>query len=422
MALSSQRAFGGGKDWSARWRNVLEKPFCILQEARNCAIRVSTHRCDFPLNKGWTTSVGAPILNRRSIYTLAVEFPQTKANEMPERPPQSSTLAEPPHPPGVINCAAYADGVRVANVAIADISEELKHEDRFVWVGLFEPDEQLLREIQEEFQLHDLAIEDAHSAHQRPKLEPYGNTLFVVLRTAHLAGEPQHVEFAETHVFVGPRFVVSVRHGSLQSHVGLRARCEASKHLLAKGPGFVLYALMDFVVDQYFPILEALEERVVELEEVVLDEKFIQQTTSRIYHLKRELLSIKRAVSPLVDISSRLMRFDVELIPEGTKPYFRHVYDHAMRINEMADTLREVLATALNANLSVISVSQNKDTKRLAAWAAIIAAPTAIAGIYGMNFESMPELHWRYGYALVIGIILVVCTVLWLGFKRSGWL
>ena len=123
MALSSQRAFGRGKDWSARWRNVLEKPFCILQEARNCAIRVSTHRCDFPLNKGWTTSVGAPILNRRIIYTLAVEFPQTKANEMPERPPQSSTLAEPPHPPGVINCAAYANGVRVANVAIADISD-----------------------------------------------------------------------------------------------------------------------------------------------------------------------------------------------------------------------------------------------------------------------------------------------------------
>ena len=201
---------------------------------------------------------------------------------------------------------------------------------------------------------------------------------------------PQHVEFGETHVFVGPRFVVSVRHGSLQSHVGLRERCEASKHLLAKGPGFVLYALMDFVVDQYFPILEALEEKVVELEEVVLDEKFIHETTSRIYHLKRELLSIKRAVSPLVDICSRLMRFDLALLSEDTKPYYRDVYDHAMRINEMADTLREVLATALDANLSVISVSQNKDTKRLAAWAAIIAAPTAIAGIYGMNFQYMP--------------------------------
>jgi magnesium transporter len=335
---------------------------------------------------------------------------------------QSVALPEVPKRPGVINCASYAQGVRVANVEIADISEELKHEDRFVWVGLSEPDENLLREIQEEFGLHDLAIEDAHCAHQRPKLEQYENSLFVVLRTAHLAGEPQHVEFGETHIFVGPRFVVSVRHGSLLSHAGLRARCEASRHLLAKGPGFVLYALMDFVVDQYFPILEALEEKVVELEEVVLNEKFIQNTTSRIYHLKRELLSIKRAVSPLVDVCSRLMRFDLDLVPEDTKPYFRDVYDHAMRINETADTLREVLATALDANLSIISVSQNKDTKRLAAWAAIIAAPTAIAGIYGMNFQYMPELGWKYGYGLALGAIALVCSGLWLGFKRSGWL
>ena len=222
------------------------------------------------------------------------------------------------------------------------------------------------------------------------------------------------------HVFVGPRFVVSVRHGSLQSHVGLRARCEASHHLLAKGPGFVLYALMDFVVDQYFPILEALEEKVVELEGVVLDEKFIHETTSRIYHLKRELLSIKRAVSPFVDICSRLMRFDLALLPEDTKPYFRDVYDHAMRINDMADTL-QVLATALDANLSVISVSQNKDTKRLAAWAAIIAAPTAIAGIYGMNFEYMPKLGWKYGYEAVFFGMVAVCGGLWLGSNgRAG--
>jgi magnesium transporter len=341
---------------------------------------------------------------------------------MPEDSAPSSILPEVEKRPGVINCASYAQGVRVANVEIADISEELKHEDRFVWVGLYEPDEQLLREIQEEFCLHDLAIEDAHAAHQRPKLEQYENCLFVVLRTAHVAGEPKHVEFGETHVFVGPRFVVSVRHGSLQSHVGLRARCEASRHLLAKGPGFVLYALMDFVVDQYFPILEALEEKVVELEEIVLDERFIQQTTSNIYHLKRELLSIKRAVSPLVDICSRLMRFDLDLVPEDTKLYFRDVYDHAMRINEMADTLREVLATALDANFSIISVSQNKDTKRLAAWAAIIAAPTAIAGIYGMNFQFMPELGWRYGYEATLGGMVLVCSGLWVGFKRSGWL
>ena len=270
--------------------------------------------------------------------------------------------------------------------------------------------------------LHDLAIEDALTAHQRPKLEQYENCLFVVLRTAHLAGEPQHLEFGETHIFVGPRYVVSARHGSLRSHVGLRARCEASQHLLAKGPGFVLYALMDFVVDQFFPIVEALEEQVVQLEEVIFGEKFIHETTSRIYHLKRELLSIKRAVSPLVDVCNRLMRFDLDLVPADTKPYFRDVYDHALRINEMVDTLRGLLATALDANLSIISVSQNKDTKRLAAWAAIIAVPTAIAGIYGMNFESMPELGWRFGYGAAVGTMAVVCSVLWFGFKRSGWL
>ncbi len=339
--------------------------------------------------------------------------------------PQSPTPPEIRHGekrPGVIDSAAYVQGLRVANVEIADIREEIEHEDRFVWVGLYEPDEQLLREIQEQLGLHDLAIEDAHCAHQRPKLEQYENCLFVVLRTAHLVDEPQHVEFGETHVFIGPRYVVSVRHGSLRSHVGLRARCEASERLLAKGPGFVLYALMDFVVDQYFPILEALEEQVVELEEVIFGEKFIQATTSRIYHLKRELLSIKRAVSPLVDVCSRLMRFDLDLVPEDTKPYFRDVYDHAIRINEMVDTLRELLATALDANLSIISVSQNKDTKRLAAWAAIIAAPTAIAGIYGMNFQFMPELGWRYGYEATLLGMAALCGALWVGFKRSGWL
>jgi magnesium transporter len=165
-----------------------------------------------------------------------------------------------------------------------------------------------------------------------------------------------------------------------------------------------------------------LEEQVVKLEEVIFGEKLIHETTSRIYHLKRELLSIKRAVWPLVDVCNRLMRFDLELVPADTKPYFRDVYDHALRINEMVDTLRELLATALDANLSLISVSQNKDTKRLAAWAAIIAAPTAIAGIYGMNFQFMPELSWRYGYEAVLGGMAMLCGGLWLGFKRSGWL
>jgi magnesium transporter len=339
--------------------------------------------------------------------------------------PQS---ASPPaeHPakkrPGVIDCAAYVQGRRVTNLEIGDISEELKRGDRFIWVGLFEPDEELLCEVKEAFGLHELAVEDAHCAHQRPKVEQYKDCLFVVLRTAQLVDEPKRLEFGETHLFVGPRYVISVRHGSLRSHVGLRARCEALPQLLAKGPCFVLYALMDFVVDQYFPIIAALEERVVELEEIIFSEKCSRETTSRIYHLKRELLSFKRAISPLVDVCNRLMRFDLDFVPEETKPYFRDVYDHVVRINEMVDTLRELLTTAFEANLSLVSVSQNEHTKRLAAWAAIIAVPTAIAGIYGMNFQFMPELGWQFGYALALGIMAVLCIGLWIGFKRSGWL
>jgi magnesium transporter len=329
---------------------------------------------------------------------------------------------ESPASGGVINCAAYASGRRVGDLAIRDISEVIEQTDHLIWIGLYEPDEELLREVQLEFGLHDLAIEDAHTAHQRPKLEQYEDCLFVVLRTAQLTGFPQRIEFGETHVFVGPRYVVSVRHGSLRSHVGVRAKCEATPHLLAKGSGFVLYALMDFIVDQYFPIVDALEEELQQLEEEIFGDRFSRETTGRIYNLKRDLLSLKRAVSPLVDVCNRLMRFDVSLIPEDTRPYFRDVYDHVVRINEMIDMLRELLTTALEANLSLISVSQNEDTKRLAAWAAIIAVPTMIAGVYGMNFTHMPELEWQLGYPLAIGMMLVCCGGLFVGFKRSGWL
>jgi magnesium transporter len=325
------------------------------------------------------------------------------------------------HAGGVIACAAYSDGRRVADLPIADVSETLEQTDQFVWIGLYEPREAVLRQVQQEFGLHDLAVEDALSAHQRPKLEQYEGSLFVVMRTAQL-GPDRRLEFGETHVFVGQRFVISVRHGSVKSHIALRARCEAAPELLKKGPGFVLYALMDFIVDQYLPIVDALEEQLEELEEEIFAERFTRDTTGRIYHLKRDLLALKRAVSPVVDIASRLMRFDVSLIPEDTRPYFRDVYDHVVRVNETIDNLRELLDSALEANLSLISVGQNEDVKRLAAWAAIIAIPTMIAGVYGMNFEVMPELRWSYGYPVVMGVMIAACSGLYLGFKRSGWL
>jgi magnesium transporter len=323
---------------------------------------------------------------------------------------------------GIVNCAAYAAGRRISDVEIHDIKQVLETPDRFVWIGLHEPSPALMAEVQQAFGLHDLAVEDALRAHQRPKLERYQDSLFLVLRTAQMNREAHRIEFGETHLFVGERYVVSVRHGASMSYADVRSRCEATPQLLAKGPGFVLHALIDFVVDRYFPIVDALQEELEELEDDIFGERVSRETTARIYRLKRNLLDVKRTVSPLLDISNRLTRFDLELIPEDTRPYFRDVYDHAVRINDSVDALRELLTTALEANLSLISVSQNEDMKRLAGWAAIIAVPTMIAGIYGMNFAEMPELHWRWGYPVVMAAMVGLCAFLYWRFKRSGWL
>jgi magnesium transporter len=332
-------------------------------------------------------------------------------------------VAEPlPPASGIINSAAYAGGMRVGDIGLEHIGDALRTPGQFVWLGLYEPDEALLRRVQKQFGLHDLAVEDAYSAHQRPKLEMYEDSLFVVLRTAQRTGTPPHLEFGETHVFVGANYVVTVRHGSLRSHVGLRARCECTPQLLAKGPGYVLYALMDFVIDQFSPVVRTFEEDVQELEEGILNERPGAELTAQIYRLKRDLLALRRAVSPLVEVCNRLMRFEIPNIPDDTRPYFRDVYDHVVRLNETIDAQRELLTTALEAHLSLMSVAQNEHMKRLAAWAAMIAVPTMIAGIYGMNFAHMPELHWAYGYYLALVLMVGACGGLYAGFKRSGWL
>lgn len=322
----------------------------------------------------------------------------------------------------VVNCVAYADGRRIGEVDIEDISEILQFPGQFIWIGLHEPTEDLLRQVQREFGLHDLAIEDAHRAHQRPKLEEYGEALFVVLRTAQWNSEQERIDFGETHVFVGPRYAVSVRHGASLSYAEVRTRCEATPQLLRKGPGFVLYALMDFVVDHYFPILDELEDRLESIEEEIFGGTFDRDTSERIYKLKRDLLVLKRAIAPLIEVCNRLVRYDVQLIPDDTRPYFRDVYDHVIRINETVDNLRELLTSALEANFSLISVRQNDVMKKLAAWAAILAVPTMIAGIYGMNFEFMPELHLVFGYPLVVASMAGACGFLYTRFRRAGWL
>jgi magnesium transporter len=322
----------------------------------------------------------------------------------------------------VVACAAYAEGRRVGDVPVEDISEVLKTPDRFVWVAIEEPSAALLKTLQEEFGLHELAIEDALRAHQRPKVEQYGDSLFVVLRTARPHPETRRPEVGEAHFFLGQRFLVAVRHGPPIGEEEVRARCEATPHLLAKGPGFALYALMDMIVDQYFPVVDAFEDELEALEVEIFGEDFDRATTGRLYHLKKDLLDVKRAVAPLVEVCTRLTRFDLATIHEDMHPYFRDVYDHALRLNEMLDVLRELVTGALEAKLSLVTVAQNDSMKRLAGWAAIIAVPTLIAGVYGMNFKLMPELEWPLGYPLAMGTMAVACAYLYVRFKRAGWL
>jgi magnesium transporter len=213
-----------------------------------------------------------------------------------------------------------------------------------------------------------------------------------------------------------------VRHGSSVAYTEVRSRCETMPDLLSKGQGFVLYAIMDFIVDRYFPVVHDLEQELDGVEDKIFKEKPSRETTEHIYQLKRELLEVKRAVSPLIDICNRLMRFDIKFISNETQPYFRDIYDHAIRINEMVDNTRELLNTALEANFSLISISQNDTSKKFAGWAAIIAVPTMVAGFYGMNFKFMPELEWHYGYYAVIIITIAACSLLYYFFRRSGWL
>ena len=326
-----------------------------------------------------------------------------------------------PNPESVVACAVYAGGVRVADISVDQVSDALAVPDQFVWLGLYEPDQALLRKVQVELGLHDLAIEDAVKAHQRPKVEAYDQSLFVVLRTAH-ASATGRADFGETHVFVGRNFVVTVRHGSPQPHTGLRQHCESTPHLLARGPGYVLYALMDFVVDQYLPVVQQLEEDVQALEETIFGRTRRSGATAHAYALRRDALQLRRAISPLIEVCTRLMRFDLPVIHEDARPYFQDVFDHVLRLDEAIDMQRELLTTSLEAHLALMSVEQNEHMKRITAWAAILAVPTLIAGIYGMNFRKMPELYWEHGYFLSLLSMGLSSAGLYIGFRRSGWL
>jgi magnesium transporter len=321
----------------------------------------------------------------------------------------------------IVNCVAYAGGCKLPDITLEDIPALRDRPDAFVWLGLREPDGELMARVQTLFGLHELAAEDAHHAHQRPKVEVYGDCLFVVLRTVQM--EEGRRAFGETHLFVGPRYLVSVRHGASLPYTTVRARCESNPRLLGKGPGFVLYAILDFVVDHYFPILDGLEDTVEDLEERFFKGDFTQSDIGSLYELKRELVELRRAAAPLVEVCNYLLT-DVFTthIPDDIRPYFRDVYDHALRINETVDTIRETLTIALQISLSLSATHQNEATKKLAGWGALLAIPTMVFSIYGMNFAVMPELRWAYGYPAVMGGVAVVCLALYRYLKKAGWL
>jgi magnesium transporter len=321
----------------------------------------------------------------------------------------------------VVNCVAYrTDGTRSGDISIDAISDVLKEPDTFVWVGLHEPDESLLLKLQDEFDLHDLAIEDAQSAHQRTKIEAYGDSLFIVVQTAQLVNG--NLAFGETHIFLGPRYLVTVRHGASLSYSPARRTCEHAPELLALGPSYGLYGVLDFVVDNLLPIVRDFREELQELEQDIFAATFNRSTVRRLYDMQRDLMTLRLAVAPMQDVISQLVRLHPQLIPEDLRVYFRDIYDHVFRVNESISAMREMLTAAINVNLSLVTFGQNEVMKKLAGWAAMLAAPTLITSWYGMNFTHMPELSRPWAYPAIIVVVIGVVGGIYAGLKRARWL
>jgi magnesium transporter len=318
----------------------------------------------------------------------------------------------------IVDCAVYEQGER-SDVSLDRAQEAYLRDGAFVWIGLHEPTQDELDSVSREFNLHELAVEDAIKAYQRPKLERYGDVSFLVLKTAHYV-EPDEIEFGEILLFIADDFVVSVRHGEAVPLHGVRSKVEQKPDLLKCGPMAVVYAILDEVVDGYAPVMDALDRDVEEVEEEVFAGER-SNPARRIYELKREAIDFARAVTPLVEPIER-MTTGTTRVPEGLATYFRDVLDHVLRLSLRIEALRELLTSVLQANLAQVGVRQNEDMRKISAWVAILAVPTMLAGIYGMNFDSMPELRWQLGYPGVLALMLVLCFALWRYFKKAGWL
>lgn len=320
----------------------------------------------------------------------------------------------------LINCVAYQNGVKLSELTVEEISDYLERQDCFVWVALRDTTNVELDKMQEEFGLHDLAVEDAHHGHQRPKIEEYGDELFVVLHIVEV--ENGELTVGELSIFVGRNFILSIRNRSKQDFLGVRGRCEREPELLRLGSGFVLYALMDSVVDRYFPVIDDLESQLDAIEERLFDKGSARSNIEQLYALKSKVVVLKHAVMPLMEATGKLHGGRVPPVCATTQEYFRDVYDHLARINATIDAIRDTITTAILVCQSTVSIEQNEVNKRLAAWAGIFAVATAFAGIWGMNFHHMPELDSVYGYPLALLAISGTCGYLYYRFKRSGWL
>ncbi|HZQ74997.1 MAG TPA: magnesium/cobalt transporter CorA [Burkholderiales bacterium] len=321
----------------------------------------------------------------------------------------------------LVNCVVYQEGRKLADIQKQQISEYVSRPDCFVWVALKDPTEGELEEMQGEFGLHELAVEDAHHGHQRPKIEEYGDSLFVVMNTIELLPTDE-LNIGEINVFVGRNYILTVRQHTERGFQDVRARCEREPELLAHGSGYVLYVLMDAVVDRYFPVLDAVESQLEIAEEQLFTGASPRANIESLYYVKQKLATLKHAAAPLLETSGKLFGGRVPQVCVGLGEYFRDVYDHLNRLNQSIDSLRDTVNTAIQVTLAMITIGESEVTKKLAAWGALLAVPTFIASLYGMNFKNMPELNWDFGYPMALAIMAGLNIYLWLRFRKAGWL
>lgn len=320
----------------------------------------------------------------------------------------------------IVNSMVYRPGCAGKAVDIEDISEIIQETDAFIWLGLWQPEPTFMYKLQEEFGLHDLAVEDALNAHQRPKIERYGSSVFIVVKTA--CSRDENIEFGETHLFVGRNFLITVRHGASESYAPIRARATENAGMLTYGPGYPLYCILDFIVDSYADLTARLNTTISEMEATLFHSEFDRDAIQAVYSLRRNLLTLRNAAQPVEEICTELIRLHEELIPKPLRAYLRDVQDHARHVVTDVNDMRELLSSAMHVNLALVSVQQNEVVKKLAGWGAILVIPTVIFSMYGMNFENMPELKSLYGYPATVIVTLGACVFLWQRLKRAGWL